>query len=100
MVRNQVVSLPPDQQEEFVEEFRRKAKSTGVAYLLWFTGIAMLGFHYAYVRKWGIQIVYWLTLGGAFIWWFIDLFRIGSIVRDYNKDVAVDVLRNLKSMRS
>lgn len=92
MVRNEVVKLPPQKQEEFVEEYRRKAKSTGPAYLLWL----FLGWHYVYLRKWGIQILFWVTLGGLFVWWLIDLFRIPGMVMDYNKDVSVDVLRNLK----
>jgi len=98
MVRNEVCGLTPQNQEAFVEEYRRKSKSTGFAYLLWFTGIALFGFHYAYVRKWGIQILYWITLGGCLVWWFIDLFRVPGIVRDYNKDIAVDVLRSLKAI--
>jgi len=94
MVRNELVKLTPQRQEEFVEEYRRKAKSTGPAYLLWL----LLGWHYAYVRKWGIQVLFWVSVGGLFVWWFIDLFRISGMIRDYNKDVAVDVLRNLKAL--
>src|SRR5579884_4011680 len=89
MVRNELGKLPAHRQEEFVEEYRRKAKSAGPAYLLWL----LLGWHYIYLRKWGIQFLFWLTLGGFFIWWIVDLFRIPGMVRDYNKDVAVDVLR-------
>jgi len=92
MVRNELANLSAQRQEEFVEEYRRKAKSAGTAYLLWL----LLGWHYIYLRKWGLQILFWLTIGGIGIWWIIDLFRIPSMIRDYNKDVAVDVLRNLK----
>jgi hypothetical protein len=92
MVRNELTKLPAQRQEEFVEEYKRKAKSTGTAYLL----CLLFGGHYMYLRKWGIQFVFWLTLGGIVIWWLVDLFRIPSMIRDYNKDVAVDVLRNLK----
>lgn len=94
MVRNELVKLSAQKQEEFVEEYKRKSKSSGVAYILWL----LLGWHYVYFRKWGIQILFWLTAGGFFIWWLIDLFRIPGMVRDYNKDVAVDVLRNLKAV--
>lgn len=93
MVRNEVVKLGAQKQEEFVEEYRRKAKSSGVGYLLWF-----VGFHHAYVAKWGLLILYWFTLGGLCVWWIIDLFRVSRMVADYNKDVAVDVLRNLKAL--
>jgi hypothetical protein len=73
MVRNEVVKLSAKKQEEFVEEYRRKAKSTGVGYLLWF-----VGFHHAYVGNWGLLILYWLTLGGLCVWWIIDLFRVSE----------------------
>ena len=95
MVRNEVSSLSPQRQEEFVEEYRRKAKSTGVAYILWL----FCGLHYAYIRKWGIQFLFWFTAGGLFVWWFIDLFRTAGIISDYNKDTSVDVLRNLKAIQ-
>jgi len=94
MVRNELTKLPAQKQEEFLEEYRRKAKSTGVAYTLWL----LLGLHYAYLRKWGLQILFWLTGGGFFIWWLVDLFRIPAMIRDYNKDVATDIFRNLKSI--
>jgi len=96
MVRNELAKMPPQKQEEFIEEYRRRAKSTGIAYLLWL----LLGWHYIYLRKWGIQILFWLTLGGVVIWWLIDIFRIPGMVKNYNKDIAVDVLRNLKAISS
>lgn len=55
-------------------------KSKGVAYLLWF----FLGAHYAYLGKWGTQILYWLTLGGFGTWAIIDLFTLGGKVETYN----------------
>lgn len=67
-------------------------KSKGVAYLLWF----LLGAHYAYLGKWGTQILYWVTLGGLGIWAIIDLFTLGGKVETYNtkkelKQVQKDV---------
>jgi len=94
MVKNELVKLSAQQQEEFAEEYKRKAKSSGVAYILWF----FLGWHYIYLRKWGIQILFWLTAGGFGVWWFIDLFRIPGMIRDYNKDVATEVLKTLKTI--
>lgn len=60
-----------------------KVKSTGTAYLFWF----LLGAHYAYLGKWGIQILYWLTLGGLGIWALIDLFTMSGKVNKYNADI-------------
>lgn len=55
-------------------------KSTGTAYMLWF----FLGAHYAYLGKWGVQFLYWFTLGGVGIWALIDLFTMSSKVSGHN----------------
>lgn len=55
-------------------------KSSGTAYLLWF----FFGFHYAYLGKWLLQFLYWITLGGFFIWAIIDLFTLSSRVANHN----------------
>jgi hypothetical protein len=41
-----------------------------------------------------------VTLFGLGIWAFIDLFRIPGMVRNYNKDIAMDVFRDLKMITS
>ena len=84
-----------DIQSDFLEEYKRKAKSAGIAYLLWF----FLGWHYAYVGKWGVQVLYWVTAGGLFFFWALpDLFRIPGIVRRVNADIAMDAMRNLRAV--
>ncbi len=64
-----------------------KMKSTGVAYLCWF----FIGVHYAYLGKWRLQILYWITLGGIGIWAFIDLFTMPSKVDRYNRKIAFQI---------
>ena len=92
MVRNAVAKLSAEGQEEFLEEYRRKSKSLPIAYLWWF----FLGAHYAYLRSWGWQIVFWLTLGGLFLWWAFDLLHMYWKVKSLNRDIAIDVMRTLK----
>lgn len=92
IVRNELERMPFEKQKEFIEEYNRKHKSIVIAYVLWF----LLGWHYAYLGKWGWQIFYWLTLGGLLIWLTADLFRIPWMISNFNKDRAVDVLENLK----
>jgi hypothetical protein len=55
-------------------------KSSGTAYLLWF----FFGFHYAYLGKWGLQLLYWISFGGFFIWAIIDLFTLSGRVANHN----------------
>lgn len=99
MVRNELAQLSAQKQEEFLEEYRRKAKSTGAAYAFWLIQLLFVGgLHYAYLRKWGLFVIFFLTFGAFLIWWLIDAFRIPGLVRDYNKDVAVDVMRALRTL--
>jgi hypothetical protein len=93
MVQNQLRELSEERHSEYLEEYERRRKRTGIAYLFSF-----IGCHYAYVRKWGILALFWLTAGGMSLWAFIDLFRIPGIVRDCNRDVAIAVLKDLRSV--
>ena len=60
-----------------------QVKSTGTDYLFWF----LLGAHYAYLGRWGIQILYWITLGGFLIWALIDLFTLSGKVNEFNASI-------------
>ena len=61
-----------------------KMKSSGLAFLFWF----LAGFHFAYLGKWGLQILFLLTLGGLGIWWFIELFVLSGRVNAYNASIS------------
>ncbi len=98
MVRNELAQMPAQSQDEFVEEYERRKKGLGMAYLC-----SLLYCHYAYVGRAGMTGIMWLvalvTLGiGALIWWVVDLFRMPGIVGNHNSDMAVDVLRNFKAI--
>ncbi|MCG8318663.1 MAG: TM2 domain-containing protein [Cytophagales bacterium] len=60
--------------------YQSKMKSPGVAYALWFFLMA----HFAYLGKWGLQILFWLTLGGLGIWWVVEAFMIPGRIEKYN----------------
>jgi hypothetical protein len=89
-VREQLAYLTPDQQRAFLWRYRAQAKSPLVALLF-----LPLGWHYLYLRKRGLQVLFWLTLGGLAAWWVLDFFRIRGLVRDYNRRVAMHVMRAL-----
>ncbi|WP_426475833.1 TM2 domain-containing protein [Chryseobacterium balustinum] len=96
LIQKKFRDLNSEQQRVFIEEFERRKKSVGVSYLLWF----LLGWHYAYLKKWGWLALYILTVGGFFIWAIIDLFRIPKIVEQYNNDLALEILRDISIMLS
>lgn len=94
MVRNELSRMSANSQDAFLEDYKRKAKGSGMTYLFWL----LFGLHYGYLGAWGKQVLFWCTLGGFGFWWLIDLFRIPGVVEGYNKDVATDVMRNLKAI--
>lgn len=63
-------------------------KSTGTAYLLF---LLLFGTHYAYLGKWGWQILFWITLGGLGIWAFIDIFTIPGKVNRHNARIFMQI---------
>ena len=64
-----------------------KIRSVGLAYLLFF----FAGAHYAYLNKWGTQVLFWITFGGLGIWWLIDIFRITLMVHEFNDPIFDEI---------
>ncbi len=95
MVKVTLSKMSEEKQSMFVEEFKRKKKSLGLAY---FFLIICLGIPYGYLGKWGLQLVYWFTGAGLLFWFFYLLFALPGMVKNYNQDVASQVVRDLKIM--
>ncbi|MBO4906729.1 MAG: TM2 domain-containing protein [Bacteroidaceae bacterium] len=95
MLKVTLAKMPENKQAMFVEEYNRKKKSVGLAY---FFLIVCFGMPYGYLGKWGLQLVYWFTGAGFFIWFFYLLFTLPNLVRNYNCDVAAQVVRDLVIM--
>ncbi|WP_235297423.1 TM2 domain-containing protein [Portibacter marinus] len=68
-----------------------KLRNVGIAYIL----LLFVGAHYAYVNKWGTQILFWITFGGLGIWWLIDLFRVPGLIDRFN-DPIIDEIEYLE----
>jgi hypothetical protein len=93
VVRNELATLPAQWQQEFAEEYTRNKKSLGLAYLFL---IIVFWAHYGYLKKWGLQVIFWVTAGGIGIWWLIDIFRLPGLVKNYNTELAIHMMRSLK----
>jgi hypothetical protein len=91
IVDNKLSQMSSSERNTFLNEYNRRKKSVLIGYLL----LIPLGWHYAYVKKWGTQILCWITLWGLLIWWLIDWFRIPFIVRRYNKDLSVKIMTEM-----
>jgi TM2 domain-containing membrane protein YozV len=61
-----------------------QVKSTGTAYLF---SLLVCGSHYAYLGKWGWQILFWLTAGGLGFWALLDLFLLSGKVAKHNAGI-------------
>jgi len=86
--------LTEDQQRSFLEDYYRHRKSTGLAFLCWL----FFGLHYAYLGRWGWQVVFWLCLGGFFLWWIIDLFRLSGMTSTYNGNLSTKIMHDVVSI--
>ena len=79
-------------------EVNNKQKSAGVAYALWFfTG--GIGGHRYYLGNIGMGIAMTLTLGGLGFWSLIDVFFIGSRLRQINSEHEATAIQQVKAMR-
>jgi len=92
-VTAQLSELPEEAQKEFFDEYNRNSKSLTVSYLLQFFG----GFHYIYMGKVGLQILFWLSqlVGIGALWWVIDLFRMPTMIAENNNKMAEETLRSI-----
>ena len=75
---------------EFNFQFEKKAKKPDTAQAL-----SLIGFHYFYLEKIFMAILYMITFGGFGIWWLIDLFRSKAMPEAYNNDLATDLYRKI-----
>jgi len=96
LFQKQYNSLSAEAQEQFNSQFRKNKKSVLMSYFLF----VLFGFHYAYLNNWGKQFLYIFTVGGMGLWIIADIFRIPSIVRDYNEEKALDIISKIKMIDS
>ena len=64
----------------------RKANPT----LIWLLFL-FLGWSYGSLGKIGIQILYYITIGGFGVWTLIRLFTLQGAIRNYNKKIAMEL---------
>jgi hypothetical protein len=64
----------------------RKANSTTIWLLFIF-----LGWSYGSLGNIGLQILYYITIGGFGLWALIRLFTLSGAIKDYNRQIAAQV---------
>ncbi len=89
-IQHVVLKMDDDAQLAFFNEYESKKKTKSTGWLMFF-----VGWHYLYVGKVGLQFAYWLTFGGFLFWALADLFRMPSIIRAANEQIARDAIKTL-----
>lgn len=92
MVKNQLKNMTASQQNEFLDEYKRKRRSMAFCYL----AHILFAVPYGYLNQWAWQIVFWLTCGGCGIWWLLLFFCIPNMTHEYNRDTAIDIIKDMK----
>lgn len=95
-VKQSLSKLPEETQATFEEEYKRKMKSPGFMILL----AVFFPIHFFLLGKVGLGIVYYLTLAGFGVWYFIEIFLAGGRAKTLNEDLAKTIMRDLKIMGS
>ncbi|MBU2643525.1 TM2 domain-containing protein [bacterium] len=93
-IREALLKLPAVLKDEFWEEYRIQSRSIAIAYVLWLIP-PPFSCHYLYSRHLIKQFLFFLTCGGLFLWWFVDLFRMPQIIKEENRKSARKILRKM-----
>ncbi len=94
VLRQAVLAMTEAQRETFLAEYKRKRKSPLVTWIL----TLLLGLHYVYLGRWGKALLFWVTFGGIFMWWLLDLCRPRQLTNEVNADIASEVLRTVGAL--
>ncbi len=85
----------PENQIRFQEIYSKRERSLRFAFICLFF---FPGTHYAFLGRWQLQIMYWLTFGGALIWWVIDMFRLPALLKESNHYEQKKILFEINSI--
>lgn len=88
-MKNSMSGRPTPRASEFARQYDKQKKAQSVAQLLAF----FFGFHFIYLEKPGMAIIFWLTLGGFGIWWLSGVFGSKQMVADYNEMLAIKLFK-------
>lgn len=89
-VQHVVAQMDAGSQAVFFNEYEAKKKKKSLTWVLWF-----VGWHYLYLRQTATQLAFWFTGWGCGAWWIVDFFRVPTLVRTANEQVAREALQTL-----
>ena len=77
----------------FQTQYSSEKKSRGVTTIL----AVMFGFDRFYLGQIGLGILKWITFGGLFFWYFIDIFTAAGRADEFNRNKAREIAISLRS---
>ena len=77
----------------FQTQYSSEKKSRGVTTIL----AVIFGFDRFYLGQIGLGIFKWLTFGGVFVWWFIDIFTAAGRADEFNRNKAREIAVSLRT---
>ena len=86
--------MTDEQKLTFEAEYARRRKNTALYVVL----AIIFPIQLVLLGRLGLQLIFWLTGGGMFIWWVIEWFLTPKRVREYNDKVATEIARDLSIM--
>lgn len=94
--KSSLIKLPEEQQNFFIEEYSKKKKDPTLMLVL----AILFPIQLFLLGKTGLGVAYWLTGGGCGVWWIIELFLTNKRTKEYNEELATQILRNIKIINS
>lgn len=93
-VKQTLAQMPDVAQSAFELEYKQKMRNPVTMQLL----AIFFPIHHFLLGKTGTGILFWLTIGGLWIWWIIDMFTVRGQTRTYNEDIARKLVLDMKVM--
>lgn len=67
--------------------YQERKINSGTAWLLFL----FVGWSYGSFGKMGLQVLFYLTLGGLGIWTLVRLFTLSGAIKDHNRKIAMEL---------
>ena len=92
-IAQEVKKLDKQDQQHFFYEYNTSKKKYDTGFIL-----ALIGFHYAYLNKWGLQVLLTITclMYVGLIWWIFTLINHKKDIKQHNNHTAQTILNNIK----
>ncbi len=88
--------LTPEQKSHALNLYAPREKKTSTAYILW----VLVGCHYFYLGHPFKNLLLWLLMSCFIgeIWWVVDLFRMKGLVREKNKEILDECVKEAQNL--